>query len=730
MKQIDSLSELKSTGSFQLSEDVYMSDSYSPLEEFNGVLDGNNYTIYNLQSELFKILGDDACIKNLTIKAPKLSSQESNIGLILENNGVIKDVTVVDLRIDVKKESSDTVELVGGLVSDNKGKIKCCSIEGSIKGSIIFGGMLTGRSAIDDDSTKISNTTVSGFISGVSNIGGITGNAKNTDFLQCKSSVIVQGKSYLGGLCGNGKENTYTDCQFTGSIEGLTVIGGIAGSFGGEEKNSIKSCTVTGTIKGKNDLGGFVGSTIKSLNCYGSLFKGELHMYSNQANGILVGKVWDDKLCINNCTVAGKVYANKIAGVFSQEGANKIEVLDTIIRPIISSESDTLLDTEYLSKNKNTINPEFKNLKSSEKIYVDCEKDLRDCSSNATIYLTEDISLTQNKAVFETFSGSLHGNGHTITGVQTNLINFLRETGEIINLNVANGNIDIESFRFGVLTNVNKGIIKNCILNNITIKGSCNKFIGGLVGINEEGSIHEIKMRNMSVLNPYTKSQAGILTSHNAGLIEECEIDESCIIGCYLTGGISSSSTSTIRKCRVKNTIVKGSEIVGGLVGGTETQSSVVKQASVNNCTIRGQKTVGGAFGKTTGKIYNINSSADVTGDKKVGGFAGTLFNTQLKNCKCRGSVTGNGFASKCVQTNIKKSYTTQNIKSTTDYSTFIYSVSVSILHDCFSLVNIPTSTSIGLFMETNSDVKNCFWYDKSQKPELTINDMKALCLI
>ena len=67
MKQIESLSELTYTGSFQLSDDVYISESYVPLEEFNGVLDGNGYTIYNLQTGLIQDLHKEATIKNLTI---------------------------------------------------------------------------------------------------------------------------------------------------------------------------------------------------------------------------------------------------------------------------------------------------------------------------------------------------------------------------------------------------------------------------------------------------------------------------------------------------------------------------------------------------------------------------------------------------------------------------------------------------------------------------------------
>lgn len=735
MEQIESLSELTKQGEFELIDDVYVTDSYSSVLEFNGTLDGNGHTIYDLTSTLIHKLKKDAIVKNIHIQSPDLTvtKEQDTTGIFSQNFGSIVNVTVSDLSVTVTHIESDTINVVGGLVADNKGIIQDCSVQGSMKGDLTICGLIAGRSFKSEDNLgKISDTEAHGYISGVSNVGGIAGHIKNSTITNCSSSVHIKGQSQIGGISGSSAESTYENCTFDGHIEGIDILGGLVGSFGGENRNELQDCTVTGTVEGQNKVGGCIGTKVDTLILDNITFNGLLNIYGEKPTGCLLGNIWDDKISVQNCVVSGTVHAKEIAGAFavnqdSQKELTDIQIKHTIVKPTIYSQEEHLTDTDHLNNPSNTISPTFNSTQKSETVTVSSEEELRNCSQNATIQLQDTITLTQNETVFTNFYGELHGNGHTITNLSTNLITYIRDSAVVSNVHITDSSIDSKNLLCGFVASVNNGTVTNVTVNQSCITGSDNSTIGGLIAVNSS-TVHKNTITNVSISTPYSNSQAGLLSGKNDGTISNCTVDSSVVIGDNNTGSISGSSVSTIENCRVKQTLVQGTKSVGGLVGFLQTEQSSVRESKGRSVTVFGEKHVGGAFGKTSGTLTQITVEASVYAEKFAGGFAGQIFNSTVSYCTSSGYVTGSGFSGKILRSTITNSFTTQSIDCSGLHSKFSTSASGSEIKNCFSYVSLDSKNISGIGMHSKCTISDCHWYDTDDNYNLT--ELKTLCLL
>lgn len=144
------------------------------------------------------------------------------------------------------------------------------------------------------DNALIANLTVAGEVSATGNgVGGIAGNAYQSEFDNIGSQVYVDGDKYVGGIVGYASGGSINECSSSGDIYGetqevggivgealnvsitfcsnsgdieaddeATMVGGIAGfaQTNGAEDSIISECSNTGDItNGKKDIGGIVG---------------------------------------------------------------------------------------------------------------------------------------------------------------------------------------------------------------------------------------------------------------------------------------------------------------------------------------------------------------------------------------------------------------------------------------------------------------------------------------
>ncbi|MBX0288542.1 PKD domain-containing protein [Halomicroarcula sp. F28] len=205
---------------------------------FTGTLDGNNYTISEIQVN---------------------RSSEDYIGLF----GVIGAEDAVVKHVDLKNISVRGDAYVGGIAGEiSNGTVRRTTITGSITGSVNSGNSMGGvtgsnNGIISKTSVNISLTaapTQDG--SYIYTAGGIAGS--NNGII---SNVSSSGKlnaemvEYVGGAVGS-NSGIISDSYTTISVAGSEYVGGFVGYNSGSVNNSFAA----GTVNGSSNVGGFAGS--------------------------------------------------------------------------------------------------------------------------------------------------------------------------------------------------------------------------------------------------------------------------------------------------------------------------------------------------------------------------------------------------------------------------------------------------------------------------------------
>ncbi|HPC93896.1 MAG TPA: GLUG motif-containing protein [Sedimentisphaerales bacterium] len=202
---------------------------------FEGLFDGNNYTI-----------------SHLTI------SGRADVGFVgvVMNGGTVRDVEIADVNV------TGTWNYIGAVVgSCISGSVMNCHSTGAVRGERYVGG-LVGYNYKSDILQCSSAATVTG----ISIIGGLVGMNINARLDQCFSTSIVTGElGTVGGLVGmNSGTVEIADCYASGVVTGGRDVGGLVGSglLGRALKpssNAIRRCYSAGRVSGSADVGGLVG---------------------------------------------------------------------------------------------------------------------------------------------------------------------------------------------------------------------------------------------------------------------------------------------------------------------------------------------------------------------------------------------------------------------------------------------------------------------------------------
>ena len=231
-------------------------EDFEPISNFNGILDGNGYSI-----------------KNLYIK-----TESSVIALIsnINEKGTVKNLVIDNAYI----EGNSTI---GSIAGRNCGTISnCISQNAKITGS----GKTTG--------------TV---------IGGICGyNYAKGKLINCvnKSEVISQYK-LCGGICGYSLGGNISNCTNYGKITGNCQVGGIAGDSEGKKDNivTVSDCINYGEINEKynkeqnGEIGGIVGCNYKYSEIINCTNKANVIVASEITGGITGLNYYNIKKCLN-----------------------------------------------------------------------------------------------------------------------------------------------------------------------------------------------------------------------------------------------------------------------------------------------------------------------------------------------------------------------------------------------------------------------------------------------
>lgn len=257
---------------------------WKPIDNFMGVFDGNNYKINGI-----RIWKDNTP-----------TTETGRIGLFSTNNGIIKNLKILDGKLELSGNTKPNAGLIAG--ENYYGTILNCSVDGIISSVTSEVGGITGsnnRGVIEycTNNADIKYYSFSNYISGGiagSNLGRISYSSNNGNISGHNSSGGISGENFgTINMCHNtGNISSYNDRGKAGGITGELYNGVISDCFNtgqvtpngwGSNVGGISGSGGSGTIKNTYNIGLVSGSGISGTvpavleNCY----------YSNaSSNGI------------------------------------------------------------------------------------------------------------------------------------------------------------------------------------------------------------------------------------------------------------------------------------------------------------------------------------------------------------------------------------------------------------------------------------------------------------
>lgn len=234
-----------------------------------------------------------------------------------------------------------------------------------------------------------------------------------------------------------------------------------------------------------------------------------------------------------------------------------------------------------------------------------------------------------------TFGGTFLGQGHKIYGIEleqnANVLGFFRYLQKEAIVNGLILQIDVQpdgsNTMIGGIAGVNKGMIRNCIVNGVV---SGKSIVGGIAGVNKvSGTIENCTMNGLV----HAEAKVGGFVGYNQGVIREClnnaEVNtevEHNTIGMDLSNmdmDLELSLDMDLDSFGVSESMDSACDI-GGIAG---TSSGVIRSC-VNKGNVGYEKmgyNLGGIVGSSNGYIADCVNYAEINGSNGVGGIAGQM---------------------------------------------------------------------------------------------------------
>ncbi len=585
---------------------------------FSGTLNGNGYRITNLIINkstsnyygIFGIISSNSKIKNIKLENVKILGTLNYVGgLVGLSYGNIYDVGVENININGNDYAGGLVGLnegiidnsyvngtimgndnIGGLVGNNRGIIDNSYVNGTIMGNRVVGGL------VGNNNGEIKNSLLKGTVSGTSTVGGLIG--YNSQFVENSYSLgIVLGDFFVGGFVGHNNGNIENSYSITNTDGKHNLIGGLVGLNGGIVENSYAKGNLSG---GGGGNGGLVGSNNGGTveNSY-SIVSVITVLTGNTNTGGLVGYNDNNEQIINSywnietsgrSTSAGGIGKTTSELQVEQTTTNLYSNWDSEIWGFSTINYPIIIGRNFSGGNGTKLDPyqiETANELNKIRNYLD-----------SYFILNNNINLSyySNWNPLGTFTGTLNGNGYSITDLNIDtvednvgLFNILNDGAEIFNLNIE-GNVS-GGRSVGMIVGRNDGTIENCSVLG-TLSG--DEYVGGIGGYNE-GFIKQCK-NSASVSG--NDGVGGISGRNRKGTIEN-SYSTGQISGTNDVGGLVGFAASGTIINSYSTGLVSGNNYVGGLVGdfGTKTYNSYwdIETSS--------QSTSVGGIGKTTSEL-------------------------------------------------------------------------------------------------------------------------------
>jgi hypothetical protein len=344
---ISTADELMSIGSrpgyhYRLIQNIDLAGkSWTPISGFQGILDGNGYTISNLSiintyensappvglfSDLNNSIIRNLSITKATIIVNYISPNQSIYPVVgtlagylgnrntIENVYILSEVSVDNTSnqwgqtrlgllagqtgsfnriINVRSEgllngsSSNGQMFAGGLIGHSYSLNTLNNIFTNVRANVTSSNSYLGGVIGYSEQSKLTNITTLGQLKGLNNVGGIigVGNSMTINQVVSKSTLTALG-GYIGGIAGNLGNSSIYQAYFDGIINASTsdYVGGIIGYASSLQSSS--NLVFSGLVIGRNYVGGIFGvlnsSLVSQVNS-----KGKIEFFSYVAGGVV-----------------------------------------------------------------------------------------------------------------------------------------------------------------------------------------------------------------------------------------------------------------------------------------------------------------------------------------------------------------------------------------------------------------------------------------------------------
>lgn len=672
--------------------DFTVSSSWTPVEDYKGIFEGNSKTISGLNQPLFNVLG--GVVKNLTLNSTitATDADDRNWGMFAKQLYPSIDVDdVAGLQNCIAKGSltytpSSALSAdcqIGGLVGNNKGgAVSNCTNEATV-------------TVGDNGESNASQTSVGGVVGRTQKGGDLSTQGDISDCTN-KGTVVCDAKLsenlYIGGVLGYQVEKAeyISGCVNNGLVKvGATFsttkalqLGGVIGIG----KGKIESCTngSEGTVTSE------AGSTGGTYICQG----GVVGRLNNDANRVYSGLTNAGNI---NVAAAGASSGSYIGGMVGRcdEGASLSDCTNTggTLEYTGATSTCPLHIGGIVGQSKGGVT----SCTNATAINVGGEYALNSSGKYLSIggvvgrqNANVEISNNINTAAV-TFSGT--STGYTALGGIVGYCDGPISGGENSGTVSFTGSSNSQNCPIGGIAARTPGSksgdritgVKNSgnIIINTTTQTKKELFVGGIVGHHQSANVSATNTGKVEVtsLTCSLLSLGGIVgKADGSGLVSgnnegEIVTGESCTInGDIYMGGVVGQARMPVESSVNSGAIISGGSTtakqsylqVGGVVGWSHSAGPISDCQNAGNVTNTGNSNgfiyVGGVTSESAAEISNSYNTATITNsgecagsytendvkkccDNSVGGVAGVNNNTTFTSCYNTGEVINTGYS-------------------------------------------------------------------------------------
>ncbi len=566
----DATGQFTLDASYRLHADITLTnEEWTPLEEYTGVFDGGNHTIYDMIIKSANVHGNAGFVGKLGVGA---------VGTAREGKqGVIKNLKLANVNI------SGTYDNVGAFAGVNQGKIQVSTlvsgnISTEVSGTDSYIGSIAGVNETNGSFRPLIDRCVSNgkiIVSDASqNAGGIAGKNYGGQISECAFRGIAEGDIanagyHFGGIV---KENIATakmssdvyDCYVYLNTSDKTLSQSEMGLIiynnqnNAVRTNGIMGCYYGGTLTEEVGTGIRIGTTddigiidfltkeefkFNNINevcpnpnfiSYRTATANPEPIYWNFSNVWYMGDSYPE---INEVSELGTSYLISVDSIITNSKFTTLadlhaKLLEDSVNGIHDSYEVVLSD---IDANKNFVWEPIDNLYSNLIFKTDpvnpyVIEGLKIVNDNTDDAVAEDVGMFRNIDATVTISG-LKLSGTTISGEDGRYVGVLggnNAGANIYDISIDNTTIDISGETFGTLfgyslDNLGNGIKNVSVRTVYTKPGRMFRFAGGLVGKNASVITSDStfnKVNNISLV----ANVCGGVAGYNQGTIEKTSV--------------------------------------------------------------------------------------------------------------------------------------------------------------------------------------------------------------